>query len=244
MAIQPPPLINATPGDPITSEAWNNIIASIKALYEVHNQSASRLEITVTNDKDGSVIKKALVTLVPEKGPPVTAGFAGAKTQKYLVNVIKPGSYKLFVEAPDYADEIREILIPEKGEAVKITIEMTKTANRKKVGNYFGESLSAAKNVIDEAGFLLNRIIDSHGEELSLADIKDQGAKVKVLNQVPAPGEEHRAGGPVALLVSSVPVAAQRVKVPDLQGLTFNEARVALEDLDLILGETQITSSK
>ena len=244
MAIQPPPLINATPGDPITSEAWNNIIASIKALYEVHNQSAAQLTITVVDDKDNSVIKNAVITLVSEKIPPVTAGFAGADIQKYLVKDIAPGTYKLFVEAANYADETRELIVPEKEETVKITIEMTKTANEKPIGNFFGVSLAAADEAIKKAGFLLNRIIDSHGEELSLADINDQGAKVKVLNQVPAAGVEHTVGGAVALLVSAIPVVEQRVKVPDLQGLTLNEARVALEDLGLVLGETQITSSK
>jgi hypothetical protein len=244
MAITHPPLIKATPGDPITSEAWNSIIASIKTLYETHNQSASQVTIAVIDDGDSQVIKNARLTITSEKKPPIIAGYAGADIQKYIVTDISDGSYKLFVEAQGYAVEKRDLVIPKGNEPVVVKIEMTETEQKKQIGNYFGLSLAATNEAIKKAGFLLNRIIDSHGKELTQADIKDQGAQVKVLNQVPEAGLMHDIGGPVAILVSAKAAVEQRVTVPDMKGLKLDEARVALEDLGLVLGETKISSSK
>ncbi|WP_300455920.1 hypothetical protein [Desulfobacula sp.] len=244
MAITHPPLITATPGDPITSEAWNNVIVSIKKLYEAYNQSASQLTIAVIDDGDNHVIKNAQITLTSEKNPPVIATYAGADIKKYIVRDISHGNYKLFVEADGYAGETRELVVPEGNAPVVTKIEMTKTLQQKSVANYFGLSLVAANSAIKEAGFLLNRIIDSHGKELTQADIKESGADVKVLNQVPEAGLNHTVGGPVALLVSAKAAVEQREKVPDLKGLSLNEARVALENLGLVLGETKTISSK
>ncbi len=244
MAITHPPLINATPGDPITSEAWNNIIASIKTLYQTHNQSAGQLTIAVIDDGSNQAIKNAQVTITSEEAPPIIAGYAGADIQKYIVTDISGGNYILFVEAEGYATEKREIVIPKSSEPVVVNIEMTEIEQQKQVANYFGLTLAAADSAIKKAGFLLNRIIDSHGKELTQADITDKGAQVKVLNQVPEAGLMHKIGGPVALLVSAKPALEQRVTVPDLKGLKLDEARVALEDLGLVLGETKISSSK
>lgn len=244
MALKHPPLINATPGDPITSEGWNNMIQSIKTLYETHNQTASQLTITLLDDDDNKVIKNATITIVSEKGVTLIASFAGADIQKYLVTDIAAGNYKLFAEASDYSNENRELVVPESGEPVKINIEMTKTTNEKVVPNYFGLKLSAADSLIKRAGFLLNRVIDSHGKDLTQEDIAEIGATVKVLNQVPEAGLVHEVGGAVALLVSAKAAFEQRVKVPDLQGLSLNEARTAIEGIGLVLGETNTIASK
>jgi len=244
MAITHPPLIKTSPGDPITSEGWNNIITSIKNLYETHNQSASQLSLTVIDDTDNDVIKTARITITSEKSPPIVANYAGADIKKYIVSTISKGNYKLFVEADDYAEETRELVVPEGNEPVNISIKMTKTKQEKTVPNYFGLKLVAADSAIKEGGFLLNRIIDSHGNELTQADIKDAGASAKVLNQVPEAGLTHNVGGPIALLVSAKASVEERVKVPDLAGLSLNEARTALEDMGLVLGETNTISSK
>jgi hypothetical protein len=244
MAITHPPLINVTPGDPITSEAWNNLITSIKTLYEKQNQSSSQLTIAVIDDKDKQVIKNAQITLTSEKKSAIIAGYAGADIKRYIVTDISQGNYTLVVEVQNYAVETREIVIPEGNEPVDTKIEMTKTIQEKIIANYFGLSLVAADSAIKEAGFLLNRIIDSHGKELTQADIKDAGAEIKVLNQVPETGLFHKVGGPIALMVSAKTAVEQRVTVPDLKGLSLNEARVVLEDIGLVLGETNTISSK
>ena len=244
MAITHPPLINASPGDPITSEGWNNMITSIKKLYETHNQSASQLSVTVIDDTDNKVIKNAQITILSETQPPIVAAYAGADIKKYLVASIASGNYKLVVEAEGYADESRELVVPEKGEPINITIEMTITEKQKAVENYFGLSLVEANEKIKDAGFLLNRIIDSHGAELSQADIKDTGANIKVINQVPEAGLLQKVGGPLALLVSAKPAVQKRVKVPDLTGMSLQSARLALEEVGLVLGETKTVTPK
>ncbi len=244
MPLTHPPLIKANPGDPITSEGWNNIVQSIKSLYEAHNQTASQLTVELIDSADNQVVKNASVTLLAVERPPLIASYAGAGIQKYLVNAIAKGTYKLYAEAQGYESEKREVVVSDTGKPVNITIEMSKTQQQKAVPNLFGMKLSAAKAALDSAGFLLNRIIDSHGKEITADMLADVGARVKVLNQVPEAGLLHDVGGPVALLVSAKPAAEQRVKVPDLQGMRLNEAREALESVGLTLGETTTVTPK
>jgi len=244
MNITYPPLIDARPGDPITSEGWNNIITAVKKLYDEHNRSNSQLTISVIDVSNNQTLKNAVITIVSENLPPITANYAAAEIQKYIVNSISPGTYNLVVEVEGYSIQRRELIVTEVGDNISIPIEMTKTVIEKKLPRVFGLSLLEASKKLTSEGFLLTRIIDSHGTEIVPANIKERGVAIKVLNQVPAAGLPYKIGGSVELLVSAKAAFEERVKVPDLTGLSLNEARIVLEDIGLVLGETKISASK
>ena len=244
MAITPPPLIKATPGDPITAEGWNNIIDAIKTLYAEYNRSKGALTVVVRDGKDDkSIIKDATVTLVAKGIPPQIAVYAGGKVQSYVADNLKPAEYKMTVETEDYDSEERTITIKDDGSTVQVTVDMTQTVFKKLLPNVFGMKLVAAKEKLKSAGFLLNRVIDSHGKDLSADDIDKVGAEVKVINQVPEANLLHEAGGQVALLVSAKAAFVKQVTVPELKGMTINEARAALEAANLVLGDVNTIES-
>jgi len=104
--------------------------------------------------------------------------------QESLLN-IGAGKYELIVEADGYSVEERDLLIPDGGEPQTVSVKMTQMTPEKPLADYFGVTLSEAAEGLSAAGFILNRIIDSHGNDLTQDDIKDLGTQVKVLNQVP-----------------------------------------------------------
>lgn len=238
MAITHPSLIKSTPGDPITAEGWNNIIDAIKTLYAEYNRSQGALTVEVRNGKDKSILKDATVTLFARGIPPQIAVYAGGKVQSYIAHDLKPGEYQMTVEAETYDSEERKIIIKEGGSTLEITVDMTQTVIRKPAPNLFGLKLAAAEETLKNAGFLMHRVIDSHGKDLSADDIDKVGAEAKVINQVPEANLLHEIGDPVDLLVSAKAAFVEQVTVPELKGLSLNEARAALEAANLVLGDT------
>ena len=238
MAITHPPLIKSTPGDPITAEGWNNIIDAIKTLYAEHNRSQGALTVEVRNGKDKSILKDATVTLIAKDIPPQIAVYAGGKVQSYIAHDLNPAEYQMMVEAETYDSEERKIIIKEDGSTLEVTVDMTQTIVRKPVPNLFGLKLAAAGETLKNAGFLMHRVIDSHGKDLSADDIDKVGAEAKVINQVPEANLPHTIGDPVDLLVSAKAAFVEQVTVPELKGMTLNEVRAALKAANLVLGDT------
>jgi hypothetical protein len=239
MAITHQPLVKPTPGDPITAEGWNNIIDAIKTLYAEYNRSQGALTVEVRNGKDKSILKDATVTLIAKGIPPQIAVYAGGKVQSYIAHDLKPAEYQMTVEAETYDREERKIIIKEDGSTLEVTVDMTQTIVRKPVPNLFGLKLAAAEEVLKNAGFLMHRVIDSHGKDLSADDINKVGAEAKVINQVPEANLPHTIGDPVDLLVSAKAAFAEQVTVPELKGMILDEARAALKAANLVLGDTK-----
>lgn len=213
------------------------MIDALKALYAEFSRAQGALIVVVREGKAKSVIKDATVTLVAKGIPPQIAPYAGGEVQSYIARDLKPAEYKMTVEAEGYDTEERKVAIKDDGTVVEVTVDMTQTVIKKAVPDLFGFKLAAAKEALDKVGFLMSRVIDSHGKDLSADDIEKVGAEAKVINQVPEAKLLHDPGGPVALLVSAKAAVVQQVTVPDLKGLTLNEVRTALEEADLILGD-------
>ena len=158
--------------------------------------------------------------------------------QTYIAHDLKPAEYTMTVEAETYDSEERKIIIKEDGSTLEVTVDMTQTIVRKPVPNLFGLKLAAAGETLKNAGFLMHRVIDSHGKDLSADDIDKVGAEAKVINQVPEANLPHTIGDPVDLLVSAKAAFVEQVTVPELKGMTLNEVRAALKAANLVLGDT------
>ncbi len=74
---------------------------------------------------------------------------------------------------------------------------------------------------------------------MSADDIDKVGAEAKVINQVPEANLLHEIGDPVELLVSAKAAFVEQVTVPELKGMTLDEARAALKAANLVLGDTK-----
>lgn len=237
--ITPPPLVEAKPGDPITSEGWNNFRQALLILYDALNKSFGTLTVAVKAKGEAAVVDTATVTVVPTNGaerPPRAALFVAASIGLYQIQNLLPGTYDLVVEAPGFATETRGIVMDEAGASQALTVDMTPTEVTLTMPNLFGLAVNVAIEQATKAGLVVARIIDSYGTDVAPGSIPDPAKASPVLNQVPEAGEIVPKNSPVQLHISAK--VAQQVKVPNLAGLTLAEAKAQLEALGLAIGDT------
>ena len=241
MTVTTPPLIDVAPGDPITSEGWNNILAAVKGVVDYLNSQGGTLVVQVRNQADGNPIAGALVTAVPtgDDGRPARTGlFAGGTVSSYQVDQLLPGSYDLVVEASGFNSETRPITMPDTGESLAVSVDLAVTEATFAVPNLFGQPLNQALSNLTEQGFGIGRIIDAHGTELSPGSIPTESQVAAVLGQWPPAGINAAKNTPFFLHVSAKAEYLQRVNVPNLLGLSLQDAKALLEASGLSLGVT------
>lgn len=238
--ITPPPLIEATPGAPITAEGWNNLRQAVLALYDAVNKSPGTLSVLVKNKADGSIVADAQVTLLAGGEPPRpsrAAAFLGGTLQHHQVEGLLAGSYDMVVEAAGFGSDTRTVIMDEAGGPQTLSVELTPSAVTVVVPNLFGIAVNVAMVQAATAGLQVLRVIDSYGTDLAPAGIPEEAKNSPVLNQVPEPGVVVPQNSALQLHISAK--VAQQVKVPDLSGLTLNEAKQQLAALGLAVGETR-----
>jgi hypothetical protein len=231
-----PPLIDAHPGDPITSEGWNNLVQSVKTLFDALNKPQGTLVFKVLDKADSTPVVSAVVSLFRKDGTLVRgAGFVGGDLRAYVAFGVPLGSYGLVIEAPDYAPEKRDLEVVESETAQESTVQMTKTSVKIRMPNLFGFTVGESQITLGNAGLLLGRLIDSHGNDIPPAAVPAELAGARVLNQVPEAGALVEATSPVQLHISAKVEVKLPVKVPKLLGMTYAEATTALEAVGLKL---------
>jgi beta-lactam-binding protein with PASTA domain len=103
-------------------------------------------------------------------------------------------------------------------------------AEEVEVPDLAGLTVDEARAALEKAGLVLGEAAAAPGK----------GEPGKVLSQNPAKGTKAARGSAVAVEVgaeAAPPPPAEEVEVPDLAGLTVDEARAALEKAGLVLGE-------
>jgi PASTA domain len=242
MSLTSPPLVKVNPGDPLTSQQWNNIVGAIGTLYDAFNKVAGSLEVTVKVRGAGTLLKNALVNVLPTggtQGPPRVAVFVGADVNRYRIDQLPPGTYKVVAQIDGYTDEtLPSVTMASDGSSQTLTMEMSPTDVLVSVPNLYGQTLGDAVTLIGKS-LPIGRIIDSHGKDIPPGAIPDDAKQGLVLNQAPPPGVLVPKNTGLFLSVSAKAEFTERVKVPDLRGLTIDQARVALQSSQLVLGEAK-----
>jgi hypothetical protein len=236
-----PPLVNVSPGDPVTSEGWNNVLTAVQAVVKFLNATKGTLVVQVRNQADGNPIPTALVTVKPTGDtdrPTRTALFAGGDVNAYQVDQLLPGAYDVLVEADGFTSETRSITMPDSGDPLTVPVDMAVTEASFPVPNLFGLPLNQALGNVTQLGFTVGRIIDAHGNEIPAGAVPDEAQTASVLGQWPLAGAGVAKSTPVFLHVSAKAEFLQRVNVPDLSGLTLEDAKALLEASGLSLGDT------
>ena len=134
-----PPLIDAHPGDPITSEGWNNLLQSVKTLYDALNKPQGTLVFKVLDKTDSQPIEGSLVSLVRKDGTLFrSAAFVGGSLRAYVAIDVPLGSYSVNVETRDYAVETRDLEVIESEANQESTILLTRISVKISMPNLFG----------------------------------------------------------------------------------------------------------
>jgi hypothetical protein len=244
--ITPPPLIDVSPGDPITAESWNNVLAALRLLVADANLQRGTLTVQVRDQANGNPIPDAVVTAKPTGAPTrPTRGavYVGGDVDAHQIEHLPPGGYDVLVEADGFSPQTRSITMPETGDPLSVTVDMTVTEARFPVPSLFGVPLTQALATLTAQGFAAGRVIDSHGTEIPPAAVPADAQAAPVLGQSPAAGTLVPKGVQVLLHVSAKAEAIERVKVPDVRGLSLADAKAVLEAAGLTLGTTTTVGS-
>ncbi len=240
-----PPLLDAKPGDPITAEGWNNLVLAVRNIFDTLTKAAE-LSVAVVDKSDGSLLQGAVVTVTSTDataGPPRVGTFAGAGVNQYLVDRLPPGNYTVTVEADGYSPETRALTIDNSGTAQTISVLMTAVVIKVSMPALFGKALNDAIATVLGAQLQVGRIITSRGVDIPPAAVPADAALSMVLNQFPDPDLLVPVNTSIQLQVAAKAEFLAQKKVPNLSGLTLEEAKVALESAGLVLGETKTAES-
>jgi hypothetical protein len=240
MSLTPPPLLKVNPGDPITSQQWNNIIDALGALFDAFNKVVGSLDITIKDRGTGNPVVGATVNILPTgttQGPPRAAYYVADGINRYRLDLLPPGTYNVVAQAPNYLDETVAVTMASDGSSQNLAMQMTAAQAMVTVPQLLGRALNDAITVLG-SDLQLGRLIDSHGNDIAPGSIPDTSQTALVLNQSPPSGIQVPKNTAVFLSISAKAEATERVKVPDIRGLTLDQARAALEASQLKLGDT------
>lgn len=111
-------------------------------------------------------------------------------------------------------------------------------------GNFWSNATVTVPNVVGKQVSVARNILEDNHLRVSVSEVANSEVPAgKVISQTPASGESVKENHPVHLVVSK---GAGDLTVPDLSGLTVDQAKQRLKDMGLVLGKitTQDDSSK
>ena len=219
-----------SPGQPLTAQAWNEIIAALRAVttYLVES-AASSVRVQITND--GVDLRRIRVLAVAVSGGQVFAAVAPfGEVTEHVFAGLPPGGYTVHAEGPGFKPKLAQVTVP-----LTETLSLSLTPQ----GALFGLPLSQVLQTLANRGINVALVLDVVGREVSAnspgADYQD----APVLSQLPVPGEEVPEGFGVQLAVAAPLTVEQSIEVPSLAGLSLAEARKSLESVGLVVGKVE-----
>lgn len=238
--ITPPPLVNASPGDPITSEGWNAVLQAIGLL--VDDANLQRGTLTVNAHANGNPLRTATVTAAPTGDParPTRGGvFVGGSVHAHQIEALQPGAYNLIVEADGFTTSSQAITMPDGGGALSVTVDLVANPAVFGVPNLLGHQLTQALGTLSTAGFIVARVIDAHGVDIVPDNVPSGAQTLPVLAQFPLPGTPATKDVGIFLSTAAHSEVTKKVGVPDIRGMSVAQAKTALEAAGLLLGTTK-----
>lgn len=222
------------PGEPLTAQAWNDIVEGIDGAYQYLQSTLHVVRVRVTNVglDPGSV----RVTATREGAPPAEAVRPVAPERDHILSRLDQGAWTITAQAPGFAAATATVNISDAGET---TQEMALTASAPIMPDLFGDTLESSLDQLSTLGIPVTRLLDFTGRELAAAATVKENPDAPVLVQWPAVGTPVSGGQGIGLVVALPLQTEAAVEVPSLSGLTQQEAQKALESIGLVLGKVQ-----
>jgi PASTA domain len=234
-----PPFIkkNVVPGEPVTAQAWNDIVNSMSAVYGyLETTEATTLRVQIANSAiDLATVR---VTAVREDGTSAEAVRPVAPGTQHVLSGLRPGSYSVHAEAPGFDPASLDVTVP-----ISAVQNVTLTKKGAFMPAVFGKDLQEALAELKALSIIVGRVIDVTGSDVPVANPGAEFATSKVLIQLPSSGASVTPGETVQLVISASLKVDSAVELPPLTGLTLSEAQKALESLGLVLGKV-VTKQK
>ncbi|WP_075185945.1 carboxypeptidase-like regulatory domain-containing protein [Teredinibacter haidensis] len=219
------------PGEPITAQAWNELVGGIRSLNEfVAASQKTSLEVTLGNvDID---LSKVRVTAERDDGWLVEA--AVNSEDVFVFTSLPAGAFIVTASAPGFSAATQNITVP-----TESSVQLTMAQSGAFMPNVTGVELGTALNQLSELGIAVGRLIDVVGRELAPAKPDSEYLRQPLLVQLPDPGVPVLPSDKISLVVSTALQVDDSVEIPPLTGLTLAEARKTLESLGLRLGDVE-----
>jgi len=237
-----PPFIktNVHAGEPVTAQAWNDIVNAIGAISDfIETSAASSVKVQVAGPNlDVSTVR----VTATQGGISFDAVRPVPPDTLHIFHGLPAGNYTLRAEAPGFDPATINLAIPAGGVTQTQNIALTKHGSFMPL--LFGRPLTTALSQLTSLSIAVSQVIDVTGTQVPPASPgTDFGAEL-VLMQYPPSGIAVAPGESAQLLISAVRKTEPTVEMPSLLGLTLAEANKALEAAGLKVGRvTTLTSS-
>lgn len=237
MDLQPFIKTHVAPGEPLTAQAWNDLVDAIDQLHRflAGSRQVVRVEIT-TPGLDPATVR---VTAVRADGGAIGGVPPVPPATEHVLTGLEVGTWTVVATAEGHDSASKPVEITGE-EDEEIRVELALSRKGPAMPDLFGRSFEEAAAILEEAGIPVVRALDFTGQDIMPSSPDPDQAAAPVLVQWPEPGTTITSAGGARLVVA-VPVEVERgVEVPSLAGLTHAEAQKALEAIGLQLGKVQV----
>jgi hypothetical protein len=218
---------NVNPGEPVTAQAWNDIVDTLFEVQTILSAEARRVRVKVSRPTPGFDLSRVRVVAVQdgfavaEAVPPIDPG------DEHVFATLKEGAYTLSATAPGFAVTSAPLTITHGVEPPVVAVALT--ASLTPMPNVLGLKLPAATSAL---GALRPTLLDVGGKTLPFTGFDVSYNDSLVLAQWPDAGEPASTTG--GFLLVSVK-QTKFVTMPDLVGKSVSEAKALLKTLNLTL---------
>ena len=236
MALTKPALVTATPGAPVTAQAWNAIVSGLGDLYDaVLALGGGTIAVTVSGPGGTPVPDTRVVATPAGSGNPIEAIAPFPGSASYLLVGVGPGVWHVTVSAPGFAPVTQDVSAPA---ADPVLVNLTTTLVT--VPDLFGIGALSAVTQLGALGLQVDTILDITGAEVARTNMPQVNQNSAVLAQSPAAGTAlDPLGGRIHLVIAAAISTQETVTMPSLVGLTYGEVTAVLNRLGLTVGATR-----
>lgn len=231
---------NVQPGEPLTAQAWNDVVDAVAAIYQ-HIETSGAASVKVQVSGPNLDPATARVTATRSDGVVIEAVRPVSDTLHSFAG-LPPGSYTIRAEAPGFEPTTLALAVAPGTPPPTQNIALTKRGSF--MPSVFGQKLSDALAQLATLNIAVNQVLDVTGASVPVANPGAEFGGSLVLMQVPPVGVPVAAGQFAQLLISASLKVEASVEMPSLAGLTLAEATKALEAVGLKVGRTSVRKPK
>ena len=219
------------PGEPVTSQGWNEIVNGLANVVAFLQATAGTSVHVVISNTDARLAESRVVA-IGATGDVTEAARPVGISKEFTLRGLAPGPYTIRSESPGFAPAEANVTLPVEA---PVTLSMAKAAPF--MPDVFGQELLTALAALKTSNIVVSRIVDITGREVAPANPGAEFGSTIVLAQLPSTGQPVAPGSTAQLVVSASLEVEAAVEMPSLAGLTLAESRTVLGGLGLVLGK-------
>lgn len=222
-------------GQPLTAQAWNDVISAIDDAYKFIRATTHVVKVKIINKEIDN--RQVRVVATSTTNTPVEAVRPIARDGDHVLVELSIGDYTITAEALGYDTGTAPLSITAAVTEQEVLMELK--PGQVIMPDVFGLKLITVRDALKAVGIKLTQLFDFLGASIPAAEPPAELADSPVLVQLP------RAGDPVdptvgaRLVIAVAPKIESAIEVPSLVGMTETEARKVLAELGLTSGKSE-----